>query len=682
MIFIRLVQKNVKTQFKNYLIYSLSMACSVMVYYSFISMSLDQSLLQRLHANRNLAATLQASGAMIALFIFVFMYIANSLFINKRKNELGLYSLLGMRRYQIGLMIFLENLVLGLFSLIIGLILGIIFSKLFSMMLVKALSLEMDSRFVFNLGAVEKTARMYLIILFLVSLRGIYLVYRYNLIDLFRSATKGERYIKVTLFTWLIGFLGIFLVCLGYYRAAHLSDYTMILNQHYENGMGLFFGVIRILAYCVSGTYFIFYGFLPIVLVMLQKIKSFYYRDIHMMTTGNLRFNFRKNAMLLGTIAVLSGTAIAAIGGATNVYSFGIEAAEKDNPVNFIVDETLSDELVTKLNSLEREKSNLDQVNLPITLLKGEFVQTFSEEQTTAKGPFNIISEKNYADLQAINPHLKTLAKLKETEVVYLEGVVYGGQGAWNRTFSTIKFEGFTSSFKVKNVMIDELGGRMRARYNLPTFIMAESQVDKLKGQKKYTLSFIRSHNKLSDEAVYKKVVRKFPPAKLRLIEDNDTIYEEKVPQAMVKRDDYLGLTREVVVARYPDLQNNRTQFGLLVYTAIFLGSIFLIATGSIIMLKQLSEAEEERSRYQMLRKLGVTQSQIKGSIYRQNALVFFVPIIIAALHGKYALVALSYLLPSSNQTLTWLARGIMLVIYLIFYLSTVSNYNKIVNKS
>lgn len=681
MIFLKLVHKNVKTQFKNYFIYSLSMACAVMVYYSFISMSLDHNLLQRIQASRNLAATLQASGAMIALFIFVFMYIANSLFIDKRKNELGLYSLLGMRRYQIGLMIFLENLVLGLFSLGIGLVLGIIFSKLFSMILIKALYLKMDSQFVFNIGAVEKTARMYLIILCLVSLRGVYLVYRYKLIELFKSATKGERYIKVTLFTWLLGILGVSLVGLGYYRAAHLADYTMILNQQYENGMGLFFGVLRILTYCVSGTYFIFYGFLPIVLVMSQKIKSFYYRDIHMVTTGNLRFNFRKNAMLLGTIAVLSGTAIAAIGGATNVYSFGIEAAENDNPVDFIVDETLSDKVTTKLRELEGEKIRLKQVNLPINFLKGEFEQTFIGEQTTVSGIFNIISETNYVELQAVNPQLERLPKLKDTEVIYLEGMIYGDQDAWNREMSSVSFSGIKTPFKVKKVLVDKLGGRIRARYNMPTFIMSESQVDKLNEQEKYTLSFIKSDNELLDDVIYQEIKKELAPTKFRFVENGNDFREEKVTQTELKQEAYLGLTRDMLVGKYPDLQNNRTQFGLLVYTAIFLGSIFLIATGSIIMLKQLSEAEEERSRYQLLRKIGVPHAQIKGSIYRQNALVFFVPIVIAALHGKYALTALSYLLPSSNQTLTWLARGTMLVIYLIFYLSTASNYNKIVNK-
>ena len=139
MILVDLAIKNVRTQLKSYLMYFVSMAFSVMVYYSFRAMRYDQHLVERIGVNQNLASSLQAASVMIVLFILVFMFSANSFFLKKRKKEIGLYHLLGMRKIQISFLFFMENCVIGIAALGAGILAGIVFSKLFSMLLILAM---------------------------------------------------------------------------------------------------------------------------------------------------------------------------------------------------------------------------------------------------------------------------------------------------------------------------------------------------------------------------------------------------------------------------------------------------------------------------------------------------------------------------------------------------------------
>ncbi|WP_220410634.1 FtsX-like permease family protein, partial [Escherichia coli] len=129
---------------------------------------------------------------MIILFIIIFMFSANAFFVKRRKREIGLYSLLGMRRSQIGILFFVENMFLGLIALVTGIFFGVIFSKLFAMLLLKSLQVPVTSGFIFSIQAVLNTVLVFLIILGIVSIRTATTVYRYKLITLFKANEQGE----------------------------------------------------------------------------------------------------------------------------------------------------------------------------------------------------------------------------------------------------------------------------------------------------------------------------------------------------------------------------------------------------------------------------------------------------------------------------------------------------------
>ncbi|WP_314063597.1 ABC transporter permease [uncultured Vagococcus sp.] len=688
MILVDLAIKNVRTQLKSYLMYFVSMAFSVMVYYSFRAMSYDQHLVERIGVNQNLASSLQAASVMIVLFILVFMFSANSFFLKKRKKEIGLYHLLGMRKIQISFLFFMENCVIGIAALGAGILAGIVFSKLFAMLLIRAMYLEMDSSFAFSLKAIHSTSLMFVVILMMVSLRSGRVVYRYKLVDLFKAMQIGDRLKKPNFITWLMGAAGLGLLIYGYYQAVNIIGFSNILNEKTQSDMGFLYGIMIILASCVLGSYFFFHGFLPIVIDLMQRLKSYYYRDIHMVTTGGLRFHLKKNATTLGTIAVLSGTALAAIGGATNVYSFGMELTNREKPMDFVVDSREDEELKTVLGDFP-DFPVTAKVKVKVKQIGGSYEQTTFEYRTRQTGPLSVISFSAYEALRKVNPYLAPIKLADDFEAALLDRQIGSSSLMSEVSFSPLILQGIEKPLMIRNHQMDALGGSRTVRYNLSTIVVTDKLFASLPAEQAYELTMINVESGEDSQVLADEVESRLPERRYRQ-QASFTFQEGQVkgqiqPEVLISEGtersyDENQMERINLDTRYPAVRDNRISYGSLVYIAIFLGVVFLFATGSIIMLKQLSEAEEEKIRYQMLRKIGVSRKMISNSVYRQNFLVFFAPLVIAYLHSKYALTTLNYMIATGNNSLTWLSRGFLLVIYIGFYLGTAATYNRIVN--
>ncbi|MBP2966828.1 hypothetical protein, partial [Acinetobacter baumannii] len=144
----------------------------------------------------------------------------------------------------------------------------------------------------------------------------------------------------------------------GYYLADRFYDFLIWMEVKYKfNGFGMVIGPLFILLICVVGTYLFFGHFLGIVLKTIQKAKGYYYKDINMITTGNLNFHLKKNGRAFATIAVLSGTALAAIGGAASVQSFTLGLANSANPTTYAIRDSHYKEFSAFLGKEEAEIS-------------------------------------------------------------------------------------------------------------------------------------------------------------------------------------------------------------------------------------------------------------------------------------------------------------------------------------
>ena len=109
--------------------YLLSQTFSVMVFYVFMAIYYNRQFFQLSQDSIKVMVLFRSSAIIVALFSIMFVWYSNGFFVRSRTKELGTYALLGMERRQIAWLLFLENITLGLLSLVAGIGLGSLFSR-------------------------------------------------------------------------------------------------------------------------------------------------------------------------------------------------------------------------------------------------------------------------------------------------------------------------------------------------------------------------------------------------------------------------------------------------------------------------------------------------------------------------------------------------------------------------
>lgn len=128
--------------------------------------------------------------------------------------------------------------------------------------------------------------------------------------------------------------------------------------------------------------------------------------------------------------------------------------------------------------------------------------------------------------------------------------------------------------------------------------------------------------------------------------------------------------------------------YGGLLFLGCFVGILFLMATVLIIYYKQISEGYEDRSRFEIMMKVGMSHEEVKKTIKSQILMVFFIPILVAIIHVAVSFrivkMLMSVLSLGNNSTLfimsTVVTVVIFFVIYAIVYAITAKAYYNIVN--
>lgn len=185
--------KNVKRNFKNYAMYLISMIFSVFIYSMFKAIEYNNQIANVADGMKTVSKSFSGASAIIALFVFIFIWYSNSFFIKKRKKEMGLYSVLGIKKKSIAAMMFYETMTMGIIALVIGIFLGAFFSKGFILVFFKFIDAENIVNTGFSIKALVSTIKTFILIYFVVSISGSSIIYRYELIDLFTAESKREK---------------------------------------------------------------------------------------------------------------------------------------------------------------------------------------------------------------------------------------------------------------------------------------------------------------------------------------------------------------------------------------------------------------------------------------------------------------------------------------------------------
>ncbi|MBW9158617.1 FtsX-like permease family protein [Clostridium tagluense] len=630
--------RNIKRNFHNYLIYFVSMVFCIMIYYTFTSIEYNKQVADLAADSMKVSTAFNAASIVIAVFVAMFIWYSNSFFTKKRKKEVALYSMLGVKKKQIGRMLFYENLVMGALALAFGILIGTLFSKLFVMILIHIMSFDVNVKFAISLKAIISTIEVFLVIFIIASVHSYTLIYRFQLIELFKSEKVAQNQPKASL---VLALLSIIFIGTGYYMA---------LTYKFDNLVIL----IVILVSTVIGTYMFFSSLIIFIVKLSKKNKIKYFRGLNMIATSQLLYRIKANGRSLATIAVLSATTITAMGTATSLYYDQINSINKVAPFSCYY--------------RGNNKSVDEQVKQIINKYPSNKIKSFTNSE------FMIIDSK-WPEISKMKLHPLTNSKSFVISESTMKELSRARGLDYNVSLNSDEVLFFMSMYSDK-IMENPVGKNIELK-------IKEKGVNlKIKAFKEELLTsqlcigntYMQDTVVVTDE-VYSKLYDKNKVEQITFI-NIENQKESKGLTAEIEK----ALGGNALSTYYEVYRDTMTNMGIIIFLASFIGFVFLICTGSIIFFKQLSEAGEDKERYDILKKIGVKKSEIRISIARQMAFIFALPLILGITHSIIALTILQIVLSSSLVYPVFITVGVYTLIYLIYYILTVNSYCKIVD--
>ena len=654
----RLAFNNIKKNSKHYIPFIISYVLTVAMFYIIKSLSLNKGLEEM---SVTAAAAMVFGCGVVALFAVIFLFYTNSFLIKRRKKEFGLYNILGMEKKHISKVIFIENIIVAIFSIFAGLIIGIALDKLMFLIITKILGGNAQLGFTITPQAIADTAILFAIIFLLLLINSIRIVYTTKTIELLHGGNIGEKEPKAK---WFIALLGLLCLGIGYYISITVTDPTMAL-------LLMFVAIILV----IIGTYLIFTAGIITLLKLLKKNKRFYYKTSHFISTSGMIYRMKQNSVGLANICILSTMVLVMVSTTTSLmigmndnleilypYDLSFSLAEDNDDVNRAIksiDDTLAEENAKVTESRKYE-------SLAIGAVKRYNSFLFNESSYV-----DAVDSIAYVEFMTLNQFNKLNGENEELNDG--EVLIYSEHESFD--YSTIKIK--DKEYKVAGSVSEFL----QDHDALATIYMSYGIVvkdratleDIAQTHKKYmgeNASPIKLHYDINVDADEKTQIDLFNKATDNLF--NNIKYEGQAycDCRAVSKNDFLGL------------------YGGLFFLGILLGTLFIMATILLIYYKQISEGYDDKERYEIMQNVGMSHTEVKKSIHSQILTVFFLPLITAGIHVAFAFPIMSKILAMLglvNTTLyiicTVACFLIFAAMYAIIYGITSKLYYKIVNK-
>ncbi|RPK09469.1 ABC transporter permease [Priestia endophytica] len=637
-----IARKNMRKNFKNYFLYFTSLIFSIVIYFTFISLKYDKTIQATSDSSTKISSAFNGASVILIIFVAVFIWYSNTFFTRKRKKEVGLYALLGVRKKQIGRMLFYENFIMGIGALFVGILLGAVLSRFFVSLLMRIMGYEVLGNFEISFSAVINTVTVFLIITLIASFQGYRLVYRFQLIELFRADQEGEKEPKASFF---IALLSLILIGIGYWLALQ-----NLLKSEVWKTLGFMMTPFVILVTVILGSYLLFNTLSLYVLKLVKKNKSYAWRGSNLIGVSQLLYRIKGNARMLTIIAILSATTLTAVGTSYSFYYNNKSNVEINDPnsMMFKNEDESKAKIVQDLIYKNKDHKVVYHKQISTLELKGDI----TDLKNTL--PFNtmmytVISSTDFNEL-AKEQKRKDKLSLKGDEAAVLEPAYFEG--------ITPKYIGSTVSLK-GNEQVRDITFTKLKKYNVLNSYTAGATVV------------------VSDD-MFAQLAKNEKQINMEVYE----ITDEDHAKQLTERINAVLADNAQFSSFYEDYASGLEAAGLLIFMGGFLGLVFLAATGSIIYFKQLAEANADRSRYVVLYKIGVDKKQIKKTIAKQQAFIFTLPLIIGIAHCSVALTALSKLLQTNLVAPVLICISVYTFIYVLYYFLTVNSYYKIVMKT
>lgn len=642
---------------KLYLPYILTCVGMVMMYYIMGSMA-NVEFLGRESAS--LSLIMELGTWVIAIFSVIFLFYTNAFLMRRRKMEFGLYNILGMGKRNISRILFWETLIIGAFSLVVGLALGMLFSKLAELGLTNMMNNDIDYGFTVSLLTVRRTLIIFGAIFLLLFLNALRQVHAANPIALLHSENLGEKPPRAN---WVLGILGFGILAAAYYLAVSIDNPLDALTW-------FFFAVIMV----IVATYLIFIAGSVLLCKILQKNKKYYYRADHFVSVSSMTYRMKRNGAGLASICILATMVLVMIASTSCLY-FGREGSlQMRYPREFSVGVEFSDvddmtpERISALRSCVeeavdgRQANVMDYRSLDISgiLNKGKVnpnVGGFNSVET-----FDGLIDVTVLYLSDYNRMMGTSHTLKDDEAI-----IY-----WNRSpyeYDTIQIADGPVIKVTPGEEDYSFDGNAIASV-VDTVCIVVNDIETV------SASLYEAVDKMNDEGgeyylpqVCWNYFFDIPDAS---DEEQSALCEKMgntLSNYLMEADcDHYGYSYGCISAERNDFYG---LYGGLFFLGIMLSIVFICATVLIIYYKQISEGYEDQSRFEIMQNVGMTKRDIRRSINSQMLTVFTLPIVFGVLHFGFAFPLIHKLLQLFAVTdlkLLLITAGITVAVFAVIY--------------
>ena len=614
----------------------------------------------------------------LGLFACIFLLYTNSFLMKRRQKELGLYSVLGMSKTNIaGIMVF-ESLYIGLIGIGGGLAVGILLHKLVSLLLFRLMRLPVPFGF-----SVQPIAILIVVLFFagLILLTLITNLARVGLskpIELLRGGNVGEKEPKAS---WFLTTVGILTLGAGYVVA------TLVDNP----GMAVAVYFLAVFA-VIIGTYCLFTSVSIAVLKALRRNKRYYYKAKHFISVSGMLYRMKRNAVGLANICILCTMVMVMVSGTLSLYLGSAEQVNAYCPADVVVEATYyaSSNEDHVYNEETGEETIEHHTPYDAAAMNAWFEDWFAEHKLTPSSASAVeyyeftaevpaggirrvmaVSAETYAQLTG-----EPVPELAAGEALAHVPSGYGQLDALSfldRDGGTVSI-GFAGEAKLTAVQValNRVAISWSEETDSEIVLVVPDRAALLElvaGQENGSYIWRGQYDfEASDEALAAMVDDYF--AASREDEGADAGYYDvlRIDLRSVAEQEVYGLS------------------GGFLFLGVFLGIVFLMATVLIIYYKQVSEGYEDNARFDIMRKVGLSEREARRAIRSQILTVFFMPILVAAVHIAFdfnLVVQLLRLFSLTNMRLTALCTlGTLLVfcaVYAIVYALTARSYYKIV---
>ncbi|HKL42893.1 MAG TPA: FtsX-like permease family protein [Clostridia bacterium] len=341
---LRLVKSNIRRNLSTYLFYYLALVINIAVVYIFISIPTNKDLLMIISAFEQILQTFRSSAIIVGLFSVMFMNYCTNYFIRNRSKEIALYSLFGLKKTRIALILVVENLIIGILGIVTGIAFGVFFSKFTMMLLMKYLDLSAIIGVTISSESIFWTVSVYLILILLSSLFIFYQVYKSSLLGLFKKRNIGE---VSNINSFKLGYIGVFLILLGYFigiigvKTIHWFIYAVPIT----------------LFLCIIGTFLVYRNFISAGLWRLTKNKELVYKKGSIIWLRRISHRLRSSYKIIALITLLIAVALTAIGitNGLNIQLVAFNEVENPYQVNYVTEEVEKDHSIQDLIKESRD---------------------------------------------------------------------------------------------------------------------------------------------------------------------------------------------------------------------------------------------------------------------------------------------------------------------------------------